>query len=80
VATPNGDSRNDLFFITNLNQFAANTLDIYDRHGRKVFSETNYGNTLDFSGFTAGVYYYYLTVTDKQGTQTFKGWLDVVKP
>lgn len=51
IITPNGDGLNDVFAIKNLNvdinpedpdQYRANSLQIYDRWGKKVYDEENY--------------------------------------
>lgn len=51
IITPNGDGINDVFAIKNLNidinpedpdQYRANSLQVYDRWGKKVYDEENY--------------------------------------
>ncbi len=51
IITPNGDGFNDVFAVKNLNidinpedpdQYRANSLQIYDRWGKKVYDEENY--------------------------------------
>lgn len=70
IITPNGDGKNDVFAIENLNPDIPNVLTIYNRWGKKVFEMENYQtymrNDVLFnteSGFTGsdisdGVYYY----------------------
>jgi gliding motility-associated-like protein len=43
VMTPNGDGMNDNLIIT-CSEMQDNTIAIYDRYGRVVFSDTNYSN------------------------------------
>ncbi len=42
IITPNGDGKNDVFAIRNLNPSIPNLLSIYDRWGKKVFEMKNY--------------------------------------
>lgn len=46
VMTPNGDGMNDNLIIT-CSEMQDNTVAIYDRYGRNVFSATNYSNGWD---------------------------------
>ena len=71
IITPNGDGKNDVFAVRNLNIDVPNRLSVYDRWGKRVFDMQNYKTYIDKegilqnpeSGFTAehlsdGVYYY----------------------
>lgn len=71
IITPNGDGKNDVFAIRNLNTNVANRLTVYDRWGKRVFDMKDYHTYIDKngilidpdSGFSAenlsdGVYYY----------------------
>lgn len=42
IITPNGDGKNDVFAIKNMNPLMPNLLSIYDRWGKKVFEKQNY--------------------------------------
>ncbi len=42
IITPNGDSHNEVFAITNLNPSLPNILSIYNRWGKKVYEKENY--------------------------------------
>ena len=42
IITPNGDGKNDVFAIRNMNPLLPNLLSIYDRWGKKVFEKQNY--------------------------------------
>ena len=42
IITPNGDGKNDVFAIKNMNPLLPNLLSIYDRWGKKVFEKQNY--------------------------------------
>lgn len=77
VITPNGDGQNDLFIIDNVTLYPGNSLSIYNRWGRQVFTATDYQNNWGGEAGTApGMYYYLFKLAD--GTTT-KGWVEVVK-
>ncbi|MBY0543506.1 MAG: gliding motility-associated C-terminal domain-containing protein [Sphingobacteriaceae bacterium] len=44
VITPNGDGKNDTWVIKNINYYPNNTVTIYDRAGRKLYSVKDYKN------------------------------------
>ncbi|WP_238719063.1 gliding motility-associated C-terminal domain-containing protein [Pelagihabitans pacificus] len=76
LVTPNGDGRNDVLEIPELEQSPNNTVRIFDRFGLKVFEKDNY--TDEFDGFAttgtvvinkekglpSGVYFYVATLHD----------------
>jgi len=62
IFTPNGDGRNDTFYIHNLQYYPNSQLTVYDRWGVKVFTSINYLNTWDGQGQSDGTYYYILTL------------------
>ena len=63
VITPNGDDKNDKFYIKGLQAgaYPENTLIIYNRWGKKVYEKSNYQNDFDGEGLPNGVYYYVFT-------------------
>lgn len=79
LITPNGDTKNDTWFIKNLNLYPENELTIHDRWGRKVFSSTNYNesNLWDASGVTEGVYFYKFAVPNR--SMEFNGYIQISK-
>ncbi|MFD1469584.1 gliding motility-associated C-terminal domain-containing protein [Hymenobacter caeli] len=77
VITPNGDHRNDRLEIDNVALYPGNTLTIFNRWGREVYTTANYQNTWgDDASVAAGMYYYLFKLPN--GTST-KGWVEVVK-
>lgn len=70
LVTPNGDGKNDVFKIEDLEFYASYQLQIFDRWGKKVLESSDYKN--DWEG-DAGIYFYSLVVEGKE----FKGWLMV---
>ncbi|NVO04194.1 MAG: gliding motility-associated C-terminal domain-containing protein [Bacteroidetes bacterium] len=63
VITPNGDSFNQFFHITNLYQYPNSKMVIYNRWGKKVFEDSNYQNTWDGDKCSDGVYFYVLELS-----------------
>ena len=74
VITPNGDAYNQAFDLSGYN---VQSLEIFNRHGVKIFSKQNYTN--EFEGISddgeelpTGTYYY---VVKYQGNQVKTAWL-----
>ncbi len=77
VITPNDDDFNENFVIGNIELFPENELVVYNRHGREVFSTSNYQNQWSPSDLPVGVYYYSLLL--KRGDVTVSGWLQLLR-
>lgn len=67
--TPNGDGHNDFLVIKNLDKFSENSIEIYNRFGNLVFSQSPYTN--QWNGISnrgkllpAGTYYYILKLDE----------------
>ncbi|MBM1104560.1 gliding motility-associated C-terminal domain-containing protein [Aurantibacter crassamenti] len=85
LVTPNGDGINDYLYIPELENYDSNHLHIFSRNGLKVFEQKNYFN--EFNGITGvnisaiskdqglpeGIYFYLVTVGDKN--LTLQGFL-----
>lgn len=76
VITPNGDARNDLFVIRNVEQHPGTQLTIFNRWGREVYHSDDYLNTYDGADHSAGLYYYRCLLAD--GT-AYKGWFELIR-
>jgi len=80
IITPNGDNKNDKLEIDNVQLYPGNSLTVFNRWGRQVFTTTNYNNQTNFWGpdpsVAPGLYYYLFKTAD--GTAT-KGWVEVVR-
>jgi gliding motility-associated-like protein len=71
VITPNGDSKNDFFKVSGIEDFPNSNLQVFNRWGKKIFESENYNNSdnaWDGGNEADGVYYYVLTVN--YGEQT----------
>lgn len=79
--TPNGDGKNDTWFIKNLDLFPENKVTIVNRWGDIVFKSKNYNN--DWSGeygggkIPPGTYYYILDLGGTWGI--FKGDVTLIR-
>ena len=78
--SPNGDSKNDVFFIESLDFFPNTSVAIYNRWGNSIYSSKNYKNDWDgtFDGGTApdGTYFYIVRL---QNGETFNGYLQIAR-
>ena len=73
IITPNGDGKNDIFKITNIEKVPNNHLVIFNRWGKKVYEKDSYNNEWDGGKSPDGVYFIILTYKDNmehRGTLT----------
>jgi len=79
VFTPNGDGKNDVFFIPNLPvdncEMQLESIMIFNRWGRLMFSDTKSDFVWDGFGASPGVYYYKITYTNDL---EFKGLVSII--
>lgn len=79
--TPNGDGINDIFYISNLDNYPQATVDIFDRYGSKIYGTIAKGTPWDgtYSGkpVPAGVYYYVINLKD--GKKVYSGYITVIR-
>jgi gliding motility-associated-like protein len=81
VFSPNGDGENDQFVIDNLINYPVNKLQIFDRQGRVVYTQSNYLNNWDgqYNGnFLPQDTYYYLIIFDN-GAGKKTGFISLIK-
>lgn len=52
VITPNGDGKNDFWVIRNIDLYPGNTVKVFDKSGKIVFTKTGYNN--DWNGYYNG--------------------------
>jgi gliding motility-associated-like protein len=82
LVTPDGDGKNDYWFIYGIELFPDNDVTIFNRWGSKIKEFTSYNNTDNHWNGTNnkneflpdGVYFYILKIKD---LQTFTGWVYV---
>lgn len=85
VLTPNGDSKNDVFYISCVDN-NKNSLEVFDRWGKLVYNTVNYTN--DWTGLgnnnqelPTGGYFFVLTLKNSTGatTKLVKGSLTILR-
>jgi gliding motility-associated-like protein len=81
IMTPNGDGQNDALMIKNIDLYPNNTLKIYDRSGRLIYTKQNYNNdwqgTVDGLPLAADTYYYVLDFG--KDNPPIKGYVSIVR-
>lgn len=81
ILTPNGDGKNDKFVIENIDYYPNNTLKVFDRAGRIVYTKKGYANewdgTLNGSPLASDTYYYVLDFGT--GISEFKGYITLIR-
>jgi gliding motility-associated-like protein len=81
ILTPNGDGKNDFWIVNDIQLFPNNTVVVYDRGGRTVYTKHGYANdwggTFGGSPLTEGTYYY--TVDLGQGQRKFRGYITILR-
>lgn len=79
VITPNGDGKNDRFFVRNLEYYPQAKLYIFNRWGQELYASTDYRNDWGADNLEAGNYFYHLFVFDQGVEQQYKGTLKVIR-
>ena len=81
ILTPNGDGKNDTWQVKDINLYPDNTVSVYDRAGRLVYSKHGYQNdwdgTLKGSPLEQGTYYF--TIDLGNGGNLIKGFITIIK-
>jgi gliding motility-associated-like protein len=81
ILTPNGDGKNDFLIIKNLDMYPKNTLRIFNKAGREIYTKLNYAN--DWDGSISGSYLmedtYFYIVDFGQGLHKLKGFVSIVR-
>ncbi|WP_443943474.1 MBG domain-containing protein [Pedobacter sp. AW1-32] len=81
LLTPNGDGINDTWVIENIDLYPNNTVKIFDRSGRMLYSKKGYDNTwagmLNGNPLAEGTYYYIIDFG--AGKLTQKGFITIIR-
>ncbi|MGK7392682.1 MAG: HYR domain-containing protein [Candidatus Cyclobacteriaceae bacterium M2_1C_046] len=85
--TPNGDGQNDVWELSNIENFRDNTVVIVDRWGSEVYKASGYDNErIVWTGLNkngnpvpTGTYYYFITVTFRSEVIERKGFIELVR-
>ncbi|MEE1943826.1 gliding motility-associated C-terminal domain-containing protein [Pedobacter sp. KR3-3] len=81
IMSPNGDGKNDKFVIQNIDYYPNNTLTIFDRSGRKVYTKKGYANEWDgtYNGTPLASDTYYYILEFGTNITPFKGYITIVR-
>lgn len=80
VFTPNGDGKNDTFYIERLESFESNEVTIINRWGSTVYQSNHYKNDWTAPGLTDGTYFYVVKVRNGATPwQDYKGYITVIR-
>ncbi|PWV49657.1 putative repeat protein (TIGR01451 family)/gliding motility-associated-like protein [Chitinophaga sp. S165] len=80
VVTPNGDGKNDFFYVRGIEKNPGSALTIFNRWGGVVYQNKDYQNSWNATGLSEGTYYYRLELnTPNDGVQVFKGWVMIIR-
>ncbi|MEP7170803.1 MAG: gliding motility-associated C-terminal domain-containing protein, partial [Bacteroidota bacterium] len=78
--TPNGDGKNDVFFVQGLEDYYQNTIIVYNRWGNKVFEQSPYQNNWQGTNQSGGLLpegTYFVILKIKSITKIFTGYIDL---
>jgi len=81
ILTPNGDGVNDVWIVHDIQFYPDNTVTIYDRAGRQVYSKHGYNNdwggTANGKPLQEGTYYYVLVL--KPDLPYIRGFISIIR-
>ena len=83
AVTPNGDGKNDVFWVDGITEFPNNHLQIFNRWGTIVYETRGYQN--EWAGtylgdpLPGGAYYYILDVEDGGEERSYNGYVEVIR-
>ncbi len=64
--SPNGDSKNEFFYIDNINLYPDSEVYVLNRWGERVFHKKGYNNDWDGAGLPEGTYFYIVKANGKE--------------
>ncbi len=81
IITPNNDSYNDTWIIDGLELYSGNTVEIFDRYGKRVFYMKSYDNSWDgvYEGKELPMESYHYVINLNNGTAILKGNITIVR-
>ncbi|WP_291912415.1 gliding motility-associated C-terminal domain-containing protein [Chitinophaga sp. CB10] len=80
VVTPNGDGKNDTWYIPGLSRYPGSAVYIYNRWGNQVYQSKDYDNKWNGKDLNEGTYYYILKLNSPTtGVREYKGWIELIR-
>jgi gliding motility-associated-like protein len=87
AVTPDGDGKNDTWWISNIEKFADNSVLVIDRWGNEVFKTTGYNNVnvmWDGTGSSgtivpSGTYFYTIEIRTEKSARRQTGFIEVIQ-
>jgi gliding motility-associated-like protein len=81
IITPNGDGKNDTWVVKNLDYYPKNTVTIYDRAGRKLYSTQGYKNDWDgtYQGLPLAEGAYIYVIDSGAGIGLLRGTISILR-
>ncbi|HTK20459.1 MAG TPA: cadherin-like beta sandwich domain-containing protein, partial [Mucilaginibacter sp.] len=81
LLTPNGDGRNDTWFVKNIDLFPNNTVTVFDHSGKVMYTKKGYNNDWDgnYNGQPLKEDTYYYVIDLGPGDRKIKGYITVLK-
>ncbi|SEW25562.1 conserved repeat domain-containing protein/gliding motility-associated C-terminal domain-containing protein [Chitinophaga sp. YR573] len=79
VVTPNGDGKNDFFYVRGIEKYPNSALHIFNRWGNTVYQSKSYENNWSATGLSEGTYYYQLDLNQSGTIKTYKGWVMIIR-
>ncbi|SES18935.1 T9SS type B sorting domain-containing protein [Pedobacter rhizosphaerae] len=80
VFTPNGDGKNDNFYLEHLEAFELNEVTVMNRWGSTVYQAQGYANDWNALGLSDGTYFYVVKVKNgKSDWMSYKGYVTVIR-
>ncbi|WP_139205883.1 gliding motility-associated C-terminal domain-containing protein [Pedobacter sp. ok626] len=73
--TPNGDGKNDTFFIKGMENYEGVSFFVYNRWGDEVYRNLNYKNEWDGKGLNDGTYFYVLKMKKGSSEDVRRSWI-----
>lgn len=83
AVTPNGDGKNETFYVGEIERYPDNRLQVFNRWGNLVYETRGYLNdwrgTYNGDPLPDGAYFYLLDVTDGGKTKTYNGYIEIIR-
>ena len=81
IITPNGDGKNDTWVVPGIDKYPNNSVKVFDRAARLVYSKDNYNNDWDgtYKGSPVNEDTYYYLIDLGNGSPKLKGFISILR-